>query len=81
MDTAVVAVLILMVSECPVCFVTVPLSVTTDIVAFLVERVVGKNSSFNPCVSARCFCTETSKKKKTVTNVISFFFLFGEPFV
>ena len=42
MDTAVVAVLILMVSECPVCFVTVPLSVTTDIVAFSVDVGVKK---------------------------------------
>ena len=70
MDTAVVTVLILMVSECPVCFVTVPLSVTTDIVAFSVERGVEKKFVVK---SLRVRAMFLHRNSKVVTNVISSF--------
>ena len=70
MDTAVVAVLILMVSECPVCFVTVPLSVTTDIVAFSVERGVEKKFVVK---SLRVRAMFLHRNSEVVTNVISSF--------
>ena len=70
MDTAVVAVLILMVSECPVCFVTVPLSVTTDIVAFSVERGVEKKFVVK---SLRVRAMFLHRNSKVVTNVIGSF--------
>ena len=69
MDTVVVAVLILMVSECPVCFVTVPLSVTTGIVAFSVERG-GKNFVVKSLLVRAMFLHRNSK---VVTNVINSF--------
>ena len=69
-DTAVVAVLILMVSECPVCFVTVPLSVTTDIVAFSVERGVEKKFVVK---SLRVRAMFLHRNSKVVTNVIGSF--------
>ena len=70
MDTAVVTALILMVSECPVCFVTVPLSVTTDIVAFSVERGVEKKFVVK---SLRVRAMFLHRNSKVVTNVISSF--------
>ena len=69
MDTVVVAVLILMVSECPVCFVTVPLSVTTNIVAFSVERGVERIV----VKSLRVRAMFLHRNSKVVTNVISSF--------